>query len=184
MWNPAYDTIFCDSWSQELGIKFFFVDFLAQQFPDETNEVKYLALLSSHWENDKRARPAISAVPRKERDQLSWRFNALLELCVVLDEPYESEYIHSLMSLQKKPLGLRQNPPESLRVPRDIEVELRTHIMMQENTDCVVPTVRLVGSRERIVDGPNQSAVLRCYPCPDIFRLTRHAPFGGYNEFA
>jgi len=170
LWNPAFDTIFCDGFTQDLGINFFYADTLAQQFPFEVAEVRYLALLSSHWVTGTSTKSSLSTKYRGSRKKPSSHFKALSEVCIVFDEPYESQYVRNIKPLQAKSSKMGDISPP-WRVPGDIQVVFKAEKMKRPDWECVVPTVRLVGSQDKIITGPEEFAALRCYPCPDMFKL-------------
>ncbi|KAF4628992.1 hypothetical protein G7Y89_g9156 [Cudoniella acicularis] len=174
MWNPTFDTVFCDGFGQDLGKNFFYAKSFALQFPLETRELQFLALLSSHWTSGvHHSSSALSRLPLSPK-RTSAQFKALLEICVVFDEPYESEYVRIIGSLQKQSSKL---PPPILpwTVPIDIEAELRAENLQHLDAEWAVPNVRFVGSQDKIITGPDETGTLRCFPCPDMFKLMGRA---------
>ena len=170
MWNPDLDTVFFDGLTQNLGRDFFYNDIIARQFPDEMMEVQFLALLSSHWPSEV---PRISPVQFRERHLLPepmLQFKALSELCVVLDGPYEFGYAQVIKSSQNRPVNAQQ-PSTSWTVPDDIEEVFRIEKTKAPESNSNVPKVRFVKSQHKIINGSGESMILRCYPCPDLFRL-------------
>jgi len=170
MWNPVRDTVFFDGLTQNLGKHFFYDDVIAQQFPAEVMQVRFLAVLSSHWPCEVSHKAPLVCQDRRTLPASSLQFKALSEICVVLDAPYESGYVRSIKSSSTRSVNI-QPPLTSWRVPDDIEKEFRMEKENLPESDSNVPKVRFVRSQDRIVNGSRESGILRCSPCPDLFKL-------------
>jgi hypothetical protein len=170
MWNPAFDTVFCDGLAQDLGKSFFYGGGFPMQFPLETREVRFLALLSSHWTTGMYSGPTSLPTGSTLPKRTSAQFSSLLEVCVVFDEPYESECVRIIGSLQKRSPDF-PTLGTGWTVPMDIEAELLSENAKHLKKEWAVPSVRFVGSKDKILGGSNENLTLRCSPCPDMIKV-------------
>jgi len=170
MWNPVLDTVFLDGLTQKLGKIFFYDDTIIQQFPVEVSELRFLAVLSSHWPTEVYQGHWQLSPDQRLPKVLSPQFNALTELCVVFDAPYESAYVQKIESSPNQSLNL-PHLSTSWQIPADIENEFKIEKARMSESQSNVPKVRFVKNQNQIIDGSGESAILRCFPCPYLFKL-------------
>jgi hypothetical protein len=154
MWNPRIDVVNISG----THVKEMSMHMIQSIFPSETMEITKLALPTS---------VLARGSPYDRRQQLANWFTsaALRELILVCDIEYEEECVQSAREMFNE--SKAASCPWS--IPRDVEYSLRTtKDLAWGYVDWKLPSVRVVGNEEGIINGETLQLNLRCWPCKDI----------------